>query len=481
MINKKVNIFATTTIYRGKATVIEVAEASAITKVPDTGTWRSGSLNTVSRYFDISCSGSCKLGSINQKLKLDFCSSDKIPDFFTKNNEGKIVFAESKAMTTITSPKGHDVWLKIDLVKINGQFSNAEKHVCLGIKKRSEDEYYDILHMSNKSRYVDAMDGDPVELVPLLSSTDISSKLTLATPTEEVVPANFGISGDSFDFGSVYRVNIEVQGGQWITETCKLTDISAEWSDMQSVNVGTVNGKDNRLLAVSSSGTLIHSANGVNWINLPTKLPPIDTTRIAYGNGIWCIINGVVNDNSDFHNPVDYRVRYSTDGGVTWISHSSISDIPQYGTRAFAFDNGIFMMGDTNGKIHTSRDAILWRNLEQSATQRTIGCFLTYGNHTWIVGNGDGQSTAHKSKDGVNWTPITLNLLSISSARWTGACFANGYFYAISTDGVVAKSLDGEKWEEVIRFEEGASNIIYYKNKLHVFSEDTCHIGFLES
>lgn len=408
------------------------------------------------RYFDISVAGKCEIGT--DTVKLDIQPASEIPDFFTKNSEGKVVFSEPKPMGIIFSPRGQNVWVKIDLIKVNGQFSNAEKYVCLGIKKRSENEYFDVLNVNNSNRYVDIMDGDPVELIPLLSNTNTTTKCTLVAPEEEVQPATFGINTTGFDFGSVYRISIAVHEGQWLINQRADFNISA-------VGVGSVAGKGNMLLAVNSSGALACSSNGILWTELGTK---IAGGYLAYGNGTWCAFN----------------VGYSTDGGKTWTD-SSIPDFP--GCRCFTFGNGMFITVDLSNVIYTSRDAIVWNKVGVLSANNGHSDFIRYicyGNGKWLAGNGAdhsnnvewGTASMYESIDGVNWTFISTLPKDETTNLWSSLVFADGYFYAMSLMGIMKRSQDGKEWEDVTRC---YGKMAYYKNKLYLFNGTTCHIGFL--
>lgn len=148
--------------------------------------------------------------------------------------------------------------------------------------------------------------------------------------------------------------------------------------------IGITYGKD-RYVAVSSSGQIISSLDGINWFDVSI---PGDTThyRVAtYGKGIF-IIGGAKG-----------TIRYSTNG-VDWntaISNSTATS-KSY-TRALAYYNGKFFAALQHSEIWTSVDGINWTAEKKPAARWTIGC----ANDIVLVGGDNG--TISKYNMNIEW------------------------------------------------------------------------------
>lgn len=185
--------------------MIEVGENEAPSEIPSTGVWYGGSLNLESRCFDVLCAGKVETSSKNQ-LEVSAVSKD-IPDFFTKDSEGNVVFAEPKSMCAIKMPKGHRGSIVIRLKKTAvEQGEEYSKYVCLGVKVNGV--IADWLYTGNSAKYLDITDSTSLELVPLLSTSDLSVKYTEAKVGSAVSGSGIQLPGTNFNFGTVFRVLI---------------------------------------------------------------------------------------------------------------------------------------------------------------------------------------------------------------------------------------------------------------------------------
>lgn len=476
--------------------IVEISESDVPTKLPDVGTWETGQMSTSTRCFDLLCFGKCDLSSTNN-IKLKVEAAEKIPEFFTLNSEGKIIFAEPKPMAVITTPKGHDTWIQIELKTINSEelenLSNIAKHICLGIKKRGESDYLDVIHAGKlTSEYVDLLDTDFVELVPILSKVS-TYKLNAEGENEgqysAAIPGSVAQFTDfttpttgSFDFSSVYRINIT--NTSWIMDQkCDLCEIESRegrafWDNMGSLGVGSVVDQygqlfDNELLAVEYLGQLAHSSDGVHWsrgVCLGNKLTLWGGP--AYGNGVWCIVPAGI-----------HEINRSTDGGKTWTYADR-----KIGAWRVAFGNGIFMIVSSDnsttaadyGRAYTSMDAKTWTEIE--SVPGSIHPILIYGDNKWICGTSKGR--IYQSMDGKSWDAnYSDDLAENFGSSFYGGCYVDGYFYVINGGGLVAKSSDGMIWTNVVNlsFQSGYpyKSITYYRGKLYCIRYDgrKCCIG----
>lgn len=452
--------------------------------IPNTGTWRSGTVNST-KYFDISMAGKCETGTSN-RVKLDVQPAGKIPDFFTKNVQGKIVFAAPQVVGTIKAAKGHNSWVKIELKTVNGDMiSDIAKHVCLGIKKSNEDDFFDIIHVGNPiSKYVDVMQENYVELVPLLSKTATteSTGYIAVTPGTEITFTDITVpTTGEFNFGSVYRINVSVHDSQWLTDQdCDLSNIidNDRWDCEERMGIGPVTDQngvvhENQMFAVNSNGSLAYSSNGAHWTE-NGSIGGKGWRIIRYGNGIWNII----------HILVSQGIRRSVDNGKSWtdVENENVTPCSDFG-------NGIFM-SIRNNNVCTSPDAEVWTRIGELPLIKNMygNTFypsaesLTYGNNRWICIVED--HLVLSSENGVKWEQISYDLYQMWGYQFfcRGSCYANGYFYVIRDDGLIARSSNGVKWEQVLDFTANNTdadgnlignyyNLTYYKNKLWAFAD----------
>lgn len=420
------------------------------------------------------CFGKCALNSSDIKLNVD--SVDRIPNFFTKNTEGKIVVAPFQPMMTLTTPKDHNTWVQIELKTINGksisELSELEKHVSLGIKKHSENNYFCILNANSLSEYVDLFDWDSLELVPLLSN-----KEGIIAPGKAINPEDFGLTDtDSFDFGSVYRISVKNEGA-WLKRETNLRSISTvTWDSLGQLGIGTIMGKDgemlcDQLLIISDNAQLAYSSDGIHWNkyglatdgnNVSGDIWPINP---VYGNGIWAIIS---------REQSNHNIVRSIDGGKTWLDTGA-------GIRAhnFAFGDGKFM-AVSGGIVYASSNAQNWNAIGQCLEVVTLAC-LVYGKkwlyiplsgYIYCSGDGEGQ-----------WELISDELANMNLSTnysFEGGCYGNGYFYTIhSKEGKILRSIDGIKWSNVTQLDDCCRNLTYYKNRLYSLNREGtfCYIG----
>lgn len=451
-------------IFRGNKSIVEVSsESTNPTKLPDNEPLRSGKIDTATRCFDLLCVG--KYSSKSSEPKLDIKPADKIPNLITKNRDGVIVYTEPTYMCTIKAPKGQNVWVNVKLENKTGDLST--NYMCLGLKKRGEDDYYDILSENNASRYVDVLETDTVELIPLVSSTELPTYTEVKVGDEVKLD---GVSASALDFGSVYRVQITLSPDRWVKESCDLWKIDNSrgdpWACNGDIAIGVTMNQErqanSQILMVSQyTGQLAYSFNGVHWISANYTFSK-NTWGVhpAYGNGIWCIVGW--NNTPGIMRSIDY--------GQIWTNTVSI------GARVLAFNDGIFMTVTENGEVLTSSDAECWIQIGNVPETSPKGYkILIHGNDKWICGTQPGY--IFWSKDGKGeWGLLSKELYDSSthgSSGWFGGCYANGYFYIIHSLGVVKRSSDGEKWTEVTSWSNSYYfNIGYYKNKLYAFKSD---------
>ncbi|HVU07311.1 MAG TPA: hypothetical protein VHG89_02070 [Verrucomicrobiae bacterium] len=179
----------------------------------------------------------------------------------------------------------------------------------------------------------------------------------------------------------------------------------------------------NRFIAVGTSGSVLNSVDGVNWI----ASSPVTTSTlnaVAWGNGLFVAVgnNGTIQTSSD---------------GTNWtiqISGTTSS------LEAVTFGNGIFVAVGTGGTIVISTNGVNWTSANSGVTDNLTG--MSWGNNVFIATCAADKITASKilrSIDGVNWTSETLTYidphygpLNSGYAPLNAVSFINGSFVVVA-------------------------------------------------
>lgn len=200
-------------------------------------------------------------------------------------------------------------------------------------------------------------------------------------------------------------------------------------------------------IAVSPSGVVLTSADGISWTNSATLKSGADADAlqaIAYGNGSFVTVSAFG------------RIWHSPDG-INWtLVQGSFPAL-----NAVTYGNGIFVAAGGN-EIFTSSDGVNW-------TGNTLNPFpildilsLAQGNNTFVaVGiRTESQGTQPistlvilHSSDGINWTG-ELSTLDVSVNQIS---FARDLFFLTGINGTILTSSDGIMWTPR---ESGATDFI---------------------
>jgi hypothetical protein len=181
-------------------------------------------------------------------------------------------------------------------------------------------------------------------------------------------------------------------------------------------------------VAVGANGTIISSADGINWTaatNSGTTRDLYAVTYAAYGSGLWLAVGA------------GGTMVQSTDG-LTWtrVASNTLADLRSitYGTLLSTSTTGVvtatsaFVVVGAAGTVLSSADGATW------STQTVAGAgnlnAVTYGTQYVTVGAG---GKVFISADGVNWTPAapvtSQNLYAVTRGALTysavGAAGAN--------------------------------------------------------
>ncbi|WP_240036784.1 S-layer homology domain-containing protein [Paenibacillus amylolyticus] len=174
-------------------------------------------------------------------------------------------------------------------------------------------------------------------------------------------------------------------------------------------------------VAVGTSGTVLTSSDGVNWMTR-TAGTATQLNGVAYSNGTYVAVGQ------------GGRILTSSDG-MSWIIRDSgtTNDL-----RTVNYINGAYMAVGANGTILTSGDGVSWTSQASGTTQFLFA--VNYFNGTYMAVGAVG--TILTSSDGASWT-------SRSSGTTTGlygVSYANGTYVVVGLSGKILTSSDGTNW-----------------------------------
>ena len=207
-----------------------------------------------------------------------------------------------------------------------------------------------------------------------------------------------------------------------------------------------------------------------NWIY--KTVPNYSWTSIAVNpeNGFMVAVASNSNNN----------VMYSSDGGVTWNSYLVGSTTNNW--KSVTYGNGRFVAvgsGTTNYVMYSTKpNPILlndWVLISSGANGTANNSWedITFGANTFIaVASSGSNRIMYSTNNGVNWTTV----LSPESYSLKSITYGNGYFVAVSSDGLINSkriiySLDnGKTWynNSTINYDT-TWNSITYSPKLNLF------------
>jgi hypothetical protein len=243
-------------------------------------------------------------------------------------------------------------------------------------------------------------------------------------------------------------------------------------------------------VAVGLTGTIVSSADGVNWVERVPNDTKNHYSTVTYGNGIFIALGSdiirISSDGITWSDPGTYPGKmgdvifsdgrfvavgdgiFSSEDGITWRHDSWVG-----GFGAVAYGDGIFVA--VGGyEIFTSVDGINWvdRSLGINVPLKDVayggGRFVIAGNDRFLysddgvlwfssgqdIGNeifgityGDNQfvavakNMACVSTDGIQWTTHFTPI----QYTWA-AIYANGMFWAVGDEGAISNSPDGKNW-----------------------------------
>ncbi|MDR3152048.1 MAG: hypothetical protein LBT85_01095 [Bifidobacteriaceae bacterium] len=304
---------------------------------------------------------------------------------------------------------------------------------------------------------------------------------------------NGNVSDDKFlSSKAVYDYIDEViSPGEFVVSGSKTMHISNNdlnfkktWGDTNSPLIRNITFGNKKFVAVGQNGSIIHSNDGINWLNsnTPSEMSSVYITGIAWGQNkfLACTETGKVltsNDGINFTTATNsvpvyaYNIIYANN---KWVlisaSQVAISDDGENWTITFSSGNnlrgityaaGKFIVGGKS-QILYSYDAISWSKASTSSPITGIVHGLTYSNILKAyVGIGYDSDQSFLSSDGVNWTVGQLP----KSGYWNNVIYKTGKFVAVGS--TIAYSYDGTNWTEVTNIDSPSnlySSIVYVKD-----------------
>lgn len=442
-----------------------------------------------SRFFDLLCTGRCDL--FNRVLNLTMTPADKVPSFVkvgSVTGEGNamkdaVVYAEPTPMGTIEVPTGRNGWVKVELKDQLGAFGSYKDHILLQLRKQGSDQSVNLYNAGESNKhtveYIEAEEGDVVELVPILSATaiDTDGAHTPVTPNNEVDLNAFG-GGESlqeFNFTSVYRVDVDfvqrdMSGvARWVENVVFTAEEGAVTPDKDwQFAIGPMKNTNGKAVVFSShEGQSSYSYDGIKWLKCTEWN---ENGLFAYGGGRWCNVNAGIS-------------KICTISEDSW---QPITTPASFSAVSLSYGNGTFMAINGNGIYTLKDDSNNWQG-PIAGSPSSLRAFLCYGNDRWIVvdiPNGENVSCYFSTDNGENWNTLDDNLKTIMGgidrpSIWS--CYTRGYFYGVKriagvgSDGCfLIRSSDGNNWAKVKKISsDSIYDVFYYhENRFYLISDD---------
>ncbi|PVX80065.1 hypothetical protein [Paraburkholderia unamae] len=200
-------------------------------------------------------------------------------------------------------------------------------------------------------------------------------------------------------------------------------------------------------VAVSTSGAVLRSPDGVSWTAYTAISSPGGTpSSLAYANGLFALVqNGTAN-----------AVMFTSPDGITWTSRAlAASGL----WTSIAFGLGLFILTQWNSSTPAATIAAVWAEYTSTVTQVVPFTSVTaasmatsatwqsvaYGNSVWcaVAGGSVASTVSNYSANGTSWTASTLP----SSQKWQSIAFGAGIFVAHAVGSATyATCTDGKTW-----------------------------------
>lgn len=200
-----------------------------------------------------------------------------------------------------------------------------------------------------------------------------------------------------------------------------------------SINSNGICWGNGRWVAVSSSGEVAVSFDGVNWDYYDTGYNTQSWIAVCYGHGLFVAVS--------YDWDADYRIMTSPDGIVWTLRSAPLVAGYHYD---ICYGNGRFVATGVGPTIPdpgyvglTSVDGIIWEEIYGPTASRWTG--VCYGAGMFVavaqpIGTHDPVTQSIMvSRDGINWE-LRSHLGILEWNHWQKICYANGMFVVVCYD-----------------------------------------------
>ncbi len=287
--------------------------------------------------------------------------------------------------------------------------------------------------------------------------------------------------GVQWDFHSIQPTNglysAAYVGGRFIVAGDKgnivISSNGSDWaavSDGSAVNFRSVTHGNGRYVAVGNEGLVVTSPDGTTWTR--TAPPTTNNLRgVAFGQGrfvavgdndtlggtvlvstngaTWARLPGIVS--RGFYDLVYAAGRFVAvgDAGNTLVSSDGLAwtgSQASIGERinAVNWGNGSFVAVGRNGMILSSTDGANWIHRPAPDEFDTYLQGVAFGNGRWLAAGKGGRSVWSTNLEA--WLESPSRVPGLYSPGVEDLGIANGQFFAVGQDGLMATSADGEFW-----------------------------------
>ena len=218
--------------------------------------------------------------------------------------------------------------------------------------------------------------------------------------------------------------------------------LSAIWDENSSTIVYDVAWDGSKFVAVTTSGRVATSPDGVTWTNQTglssTGWSTTYITSINWNGSQFLVAGGTG------------KVATSPDG-VTWTYQTGLSSTAWSTTQVndIHWNGSQYLIVGNSGKVATSPDGVTWTNITTLASVvSNYHVAAVAWDGTRYVAVSQFARNAYSTDNGATWTSALTNL---SSTAWGTASifditYGNGTFLIGGATGKIATSTDGATW-----------------------------------
>lgn len=280
--------------------------------------------------------------------------------------------------------------------------------------------------------------------VAIMVSTDSSGSASISR--------NFGKTWQVLTLpgtGSLYGVWTDGKGtwilcGSYTRALLRSTDDGETWTEVPhgytggSIYAVVPDGNGTWIMSNTNTGQIRKSTdNALTWVDVGSNGGGL-YGGATDGNGTWVFCGG------------GGRIARSINNGDTWTSGTPLSDTSS-ACYSMAYADGVWLVGNSAGRIFRSADGISWVLVAQVSTG-VVYQFANDGNGHWRVAQS--SSTLACSDDGgINWYMGAWPFGSGSTSAY-GCTWAGGAWLLSASGGQVMRSED-DAWIGIAGHEEG--------------------------